>query len=566
MTTGLLPLFRARARIFWNNLISLRRHSNLKLVVIVFFALVLWAGFFWLFYDGFRFLDRPMMRDFRDLLVEIMFAVFFLSLFAMLLFSNGIIAYGSLFRSPETAFLFTHPIAAWRIYLYKLSETLLFSSWAFLFLALPLIVAFGVVDRAPWFYYPGAALFFVAFAMLSAGLGGLVTLLIARVFTQSPRRVLGVLTALILAIAIMWALGLTKAYRVALHLSGATWMRGVLGKLAVTRSPVLPSYWASSGIQYLARGGEFGREALYRFSLLFSTALFLGMLGAHAARRCYTDAYHRTQARARRRRRKAEALGYRIFGRLLIGIRPKLRILIVKDLKTFLRDPVQWSQVLIFFGLLGVYFLNMRHVQSNLENPFWNNLINLLNLVATSLTMSTFTSRFIFPLVSLEGRRFWILSLLPVEKRDLIYSKFWFAFVGSFLISETLIGISDTILRVARPVMLLHGLTVAVICAGLSGLSVGIGAIYPNLRETNPSKIVSGFGGTLNLVLSLGFVGATIVLAAVPYHLGAMNEWGEAVFTRGAIVGGTVLAVLLGALTTVLPLYLGVRAFERLEA
>ena len=36
--------------------------------------------------------------------------------------------------------------------------------------------------------------------------------------------------------------------------------------------------------------------------------------------------------------------------------------------------------------------------------------------------------------------------------------------------------------------VLLHLLTVAVLAAGLSGLSVGLGACMPNFRETDPSQ------------------------------------------------------------------------------
>ena len=103
--------------------------------------------------------------------MQILFAVFFLSLFIMLTFSNAIIAYGSLFRSEETAFLFARPFFPWQIFAYKVSETLLFSSWAFLFLALPLIVAYGVSERSPWYFYPGAAAFFGVFAVIPAAVG-----------------------------------------------------------------------------------------------------------------------------------------------------------------------------------------------------------------------------------------------------------------------------------------------------------------------------------------------------------------------------------------------------------
>ena len=37
-----------------------------------------------------------------------------------------------------------------------------------------------------------------------------------------------------------------------------------------------------------------------------------------------------------------------------------VRLLIVKDLRLFRRDPLQWSQFLIFLGLLALYFFNIR--------------------------------------------------------------------------------------------------------------------------------------------------------------------------------------------------------------
>ena len=70
------------------------------------------------------------------------------------------------------------------------------------------------------------------------------------------------------------------------------------------------------------------------------------------------------------------------------------------------------------------------------------------------------------------------------------------------------------------PVMIaLHLAMVAVLCAGLSGISVGLGARLPNLRETDPSKIAVGFGGTLNLLVSLVYIFAIVTAMAIPCHL-----------------------------------------------
>ena len=40
----------------------------------------------------------------------------------------------------------------------------------------------------------------------------------------------------------------------------------------------------------------------------------------------------------------------------------------------------------------------------------------------------------------------------------------------------------------------IHVLIILQIVIGVAGLSVGLGAIYPNFNEDSPSKIVSGFG------------------------------------------------------------------------
>jgi len=527
--------------------------------VVLLFAAGMWVGLYLLFNDAYRFHGATALVEFRPMIVQVVFAAFFLSLLILLAFSNGIIAYGSLFRSEETAYLFTSPFSSWQVFAYKLCESLLFSSWAFLFLALPLIVAVGVNERAPWYYYPGAALFFATFAAIPAAAGGSITLLIARFLPRSPRRALTILAVVVAALI----LACFHFYHFDTRYTSGNWVQQGLGRLSLTQSPLLPSYWAGQGILDLARGRA--PDAVFRLLLLLSTALFLAMISVHLARGFYTTAYHRTQDLPRRRRGTTSAGFYRLIDRLLPGMSSELRALLIKDLKTFVRDPVQWSQVLIFFGLLGIYFANIRTLQYRLTEPFWKHFISLLNFIATCLTLSTFTSRFIFPLLSLEGRKFWILGLLPIERRNIFYSKFWFALIGSLVLSEGLMALSDLNLGIERTAMALHAIALLVICSGLSALAVGIGALYPNLRESNPSKIVSGFGGTLNLVLSVSLVALVAALLVAPYHLLRMQQ-GNLAFLRFLLLPGEMAALVIGAVAVVVPLWLGVRAFERFEA
>ena len=84
--------------------------------------------------------------------------------------------------------------------------------------------------------------------------------------------------------------------------------------------------------------------------------------------------------------------------------------LLSKDIKLFLRDPVQTLQFLVFFGFLGVYFLNIAKIHA-IDIALWKNLLSFLNMFAICAIMVSLGLRFLFPLISLEGRAFWVTGL-----------------------------------------------------------------------------------------------------------------------------------------------------------
>src|SRR5207248_6317316 len=130
--------------------------------------------------------------------------------------------------------------------------------------------------------------------------------------------------------------------------------------------------------------------------------------------------------------------------------------------------------------------------------------------------------------LSLEGRKFWILGLLPLPRERLLWGKFAFAATGGVMVGLALVTVSDLLLGMPAEAFALHLPTIAVLAVGLSGLSVGLGAIVPNFRETDPSKIAVGFGGTLNLIAGLLYLVLVLALMAAPYHLAAGLWFGDA--------------------------------------
>ncbi len=549
-----------KRRELWNRFRSFRGHSKLKIVVVLSFATGFWVGLFAMFFEGFHFLSSN-HPDLADYVMDILLALFFLSLTVMLVFSNGIISFGSLFRAKETEFLLAQPLRRESVFGYKFGESILFSSWAFLFLGTPLMFAYGICQGLPVSFYLVTLGFFVVFLFIPAALGTICALLVGAYFPRTRKG------AIVLALAVIALVGAIQTARV-LSTGGAgrlyttQFMVKILDKFQFSQSPIMPSYWVAEGIA-AAREQDWKGVAFY-FNLILSNSIFLCWLAGMIARRSYYRGWNLCQGMGWSRRSVRGGILERLLPEWLFGTHQTLRLLLIKDFRTFFRDPVQWSQCMVFFGLLGVYFLNLRTLSYDLRDDIWKRMIAFLNLGATSLTLSTFTSRFVYPQLSLEGRRFWVVGMAPISRRSLMMGKFLFAMVGSVILSESLILVSSVMLKLGWEFTLFQCATLVGVCGGLSGLSVGLGAIYPNFREDNPSKIVSGFGGTLNLVVSLFFVTLVIMLEALPYYLAARRHIdfeGQRQATQMAFV----IVLGLSAAMAALPLHFGMKAFRRME-
>src|SRR6185503_545699 len=191
------------------------------------------------------------------------------------------------------------------------------------------------------------------------------------------------------------------------------------------------------------------------------------------------------------------------------------RALVVKDFRMFWRDTAQWAQSLMLFGLLAVYIFNLRHFSQQLSNPFWTHLVSYLNLGACALNLATLTTRFVYPQFSLEGRRLWIIGMAPLGLKRVVKVKYWLASMASLLVTLTLITLSCYLLKMSWDQVAFFGAIVTVMTFSLTGLSVGLCVLYPNMKDANPGKIVSGFGGTLCLVLSFLYILASVLLLGI---------------------------------------------------
>jgi ABC-2 type transport system permease protein len=565
-----LQIARALRRLRWrltrNTIASVLSGSRLRLSMILFCSAIFWVGLFALFRGGFEFIG--LSDELFHAIFEYLFSMFFLSISIMLFFSTGIITYTGLFHSREGAFLLTTPATTDRIFAYKFAESVAISSWGFFLLGSPLMAAYGITIKAPAAFYAMFVIYLLMFVLIAGSLGAIVAIVVANIF---PKRQKGVLAAGIITIVVLFVALAVRLWRTPGDTLTSDWLGNVQNLLAFCQNPLWPSRWMSAGLLASARG-EWPRAGYYLMVLSAHAALAY-LAAAAVARDLYFRGYSRVQGSRSNRRRKWLYAIDEVFHRLFFFVPPPIRLLLLKDLRTFCRDPAQWSQFLIFFGLLAFYFLNIPRLGYGVQSPSWRSMVSFLNLSVTALILSTFTSRFIFPLLSLEGRNFWVLGLLPLGRKQILWGKFAFSVGISLLATEGLVFLSDVMLGMGPAMIALHLVMVAVLCAGLSGISVGLGARLPNLRETDPSKIAVGFGGTLNLLVSLVYIVAIVTSMAIPCHLyflsneypGATNLALSHAGIRVGLSFAILVSLLISVLGTIIPLRIGIKAFERME-
>lgn len=553
-TLGLLLRF--KLRMLANRFDQAARDAPIKLITTLVFVLLIWGGLYVLFRGTLGFINQRVLEGI--VAVPLVFQFFFIALAVMLVFSNAIIAYGGLFGRGEAEYLLAAPMHPRHIVVLRYIESLFFASWSLLLLGLPLMAAMAHSSRAPWPFYVFFTGFFLLFVPIPAAVGLVAAWAAARYFPRSRVAVLILVGAALILGGTLYGLRTVSETTA----GGVFWLKRFFDQMAMLQNAFLPNQWVAEGIAAAAEG-RYADAGFYLF-VTGANALFLSWVAVWLVSSRLAPAFAKAQAAAGGPLLGASggAIVSRLAGVPFAFLPKPLRLLACKDVRCFVRDPVQWSQMVILLGLLALYVSNVGRLGGGVGSGDWVLLISFLNLTAVSLILATFTSRFVFPLVSLEGQQFWLLGLLPLRRDRIVWAKFAYAFTITLAAGLLVIALSVGSLSLGPHLMIAQLVIVAAVCAGLCGTAVGLGACWPIFTQRNAARIASGFGGTINLILSVILVVLTLagVAAAGVYARAAPGR-----------LNWDVVAVLLSAVVVFnlaaagLAMAAGIGRFRRME-
>ncbi len=502
--------------------LSLRNRFRFRLkgdlsrsLVLVGVVAIFWICIYLLF-TNFLF-QFKIVEEFGEILPGKILSMIFLFFLGILMWSSLLTSFGVFFMSADLQLLKAAPVSEDAIYLARLAETIVNASWMVLLFGLPVFIAYGTVFGGGIVYYLIVIVANVSFVIIPAVLGVGLNMLLVNIFPA--RRTKDVL----MIVSLIFFAGLILTFRVLrperlLDPDAFTSLLDFFRAMRAPLSPLLPSQWAAESISTFIVGTL--TYDPFWLGMLVITSMAVVVVGMLVSGRTYDYGFTKTQEVRRSRFSRSTMLerAINLYGFLFPR---QLKQIISKDVKTFVRDITQWSQIFLLLALVVIYVYNFRVLPlagSYVPTVYLTNFVAVLNLGLSGFVVSAVAARFVFPAVSLEGNAFWLVRSSPLGMKGFLWSKFWISFFPLLVLGETLIILTNLLLDTHSLIAWVGVITIFFITLSVTGLGIGIGAAFPKFQWENVSKIPTSFGGIIFMVLAISFVAVVLVIEWGPVY------------------------------------------------
>jgi len=522
------------------------------LVAFVIFAVVFWLTWQLLDYE-----------ELGEYLLRLVFSWLFLTFLSFVLFSAIVTALSTFFLSEDLRLLLAAPIPAQTLFYSRYMKTASQASWMVVVFMLPVLLGVGIARCAGPLYYLVAVATLVPFVLIPVAVGAVTTLVLVNAFPARRARDILMLMGLLFAATLLALLRFLRPERL-LSLESLPEVADFFTVIQSPVTPLLPSFWAGESLF----AGLQGHLDLLHLGSLWTTALAFTILARLVYGRLYFTGWSKAQEARKARFTRLHWLES-LLARSPMPI--AWRSLVTKDVKVFLRDTTQWSQLLLLVALSAVYLYNFSVL--DLERiPYMagtlKNVYAFVNLALAAFVLSAVAVRFVFPSVSAEGPAFWLVRTSPVSLRAFLWSKFWTGLVPVLLLAEALTVLSNRFLGVSMMLQVVDAVAIFFMTIALVGLAAGMGAQYPRFRAENLTQVASSYGGIAFMVAAVGFIVIEIFLIGWPtitYLWYAHNEVRIPPSRQWTMAGMYLAAIAVCLATFWRAMERGARALEALE-
>jgi ABC-2 type transport system permease protein len=542
----LLPVFR-------RGLGRSSRGGTARLALLGGVGAAFWCGLFAVSWRILRYFKG--IEDIGDILAFKLLSMILIVCFALLLFSSILTSLSTLYLSRDLFLVHSTPVASHRVFLARWIDSTADSGWMVILFTLPIFLAYGIVFAAGAGYYAATLLSLIVLAAIASALSTLAVMAGVMLVPAGRMRSIVIILGVLLFVTLYLAIRLSRPEQLVNPEVFDTVM-AYMASLQAPVSPLLPSTWAYDSIQSALAG--LPARSLFHTALAASFAVSLTCVLTLAADALYFKGFSRTQTASVRLVRRG-GISERLF-RFLPG---PTRSFTVKEIKTFLRDQTQWSQLFLIAALVVIYIYNFAALpleRSPIPTAYLQNLFSFLNMALALFVLTAVTARFAYPAVSMEREAFWLVKTSPLSLRTFLRIKFFIYYLPLLVLTEVLTVATNLLLQVTPFMMALSTVTVFFIVPGIVALGIGLGAAFPDFKAENPTQTVTSFGGLMFMIACTLYIGVVVLLEAGPvYRIFMADLHGRALSTAVWLwtVAAFGTAFTLSLLAIVLPLRFG---------
>jgi ABC-2 type transport system permease protein len=296
-----------------------------------------------------------------DYLLRMGLSWLFLTFLSFLAFSGVVTALSTFYLSDDLRLLLAAPVATRRLFHARFLRTFIHASWMVVVFLVPVLVGIGRARCAGAWFYLTSVLTVVPFAAIPVAAGTAATLMLVNTFPARRARDILMLMGLLFGGSLVVVLRFIRPEQL-LQVESLQDLTDFFATLQSPITPLLPSFWAGETL-FASLGG--GSDWLHA-GALWTTALASVVILRAASERWYFTGFSRSQEAPKARFTRFTSLDAVAVALPLSQMR---RRMLVKDLKIFLRDVSQWSQLLLLLALVLVYLYNFRAQTVDITSP-----------------------------------------------------------------------------------------------------------------------------------------------------------------------------------------------------
>ena len=485
-------------------------------VLFLLFGLTFWGGLFYLMFWLIGAFHE--VEVFGPILTRKLMELLLLGMFGLLCFSNTVTGLSTFYLADDLELLLSLPVARWQFHIARLLDTMAQSSWMVLVFGLPVFLAYGVNNGADISYYLLLCLVLPCFVIIPTSIGVMMASFLVTVFPARRVRELLVFVGVLALVFVVVMLRVLKPER----LVDANNFESVAAYVAELQAPIpllAPPRWASDLLIDSLQGRPMPWLSL---GLLVSGAVAFSGVGRWVTTALYDTGRARSQEAQKARLAKSGWLD-RALKIITFPLKQDQAAVVVKDVKTFIRDPGQWSQLLLVGSIVVICLVSVAALPVDVVRGPWmgtfRNVLAFGVLGLVGFVMAALAARFLFTAVSLEGRAWWVTRSAPITARRYLWSKLLPGLFPMIFVGQLLAVASTWILGAGTFLTAVASGTALILALGIAGIAVGMGAIFPDFKVDNAARAASGPAGVLFMVLSLTLVFAVIGLEAYPVYV-----------------------------------------------